>query len=277
MFCNVLKFPETQLRKTGADVNEAPTLELSLLLDCTSSMSSWIDKVKNSLNKIIQKAIQECEDAGNLSCRISFIGYRDFGHKMRFEVAGFTDNVGNVMDMISRVKAYGNGDVPEDMQGGLKMCLHQDWTEEAVKRVILITDAPPHGQEFHDTRDDYPEGSPDGFKIEDLMKEFAKKDIDFQIIKLNQHVDKVAGVMKDIHPDVEVIDMTGIKEEIRQAKIAAVKELTGTVSADKLKQMWAAAEARPSLKVVDAEMERKFVECATKGIADKVKMKQNQY
>lgn len=78
-------------------------------------MSSWIDKVKNSLNKIIQKAIKECEEVGNLKYRVSFIGYRDFGHKMRFEVAGFTDNVDNVMDMISRVKAYGNGDVPEDM------------------------------------------------------------------------------------------------------------------------------------------------------------------
>lgn len=60
MFANVLKFPETQLRKTGADINEAPTLELGIVLDCTSSMSSWIDKVKNSLNKIIKKAIQEC-------------------------------------------------------------------------------------------------------------------------------------------------------------------------------------------------------------------------
>lgn len=56
------------------------------------------------------------------------------------------------------------------------------------------------------------------------MKEFAKKDIDFQIIKLNQHVDKVIGVMKDIHPDFEVVDMTGIKEEIKQTKIADVKK-----------------------------------------------------
>lgn len=60
MYCSVLKFPETYLRKTGADFNKAPTLELGILLDCTSSMSSWIDKVRNSLNKIIERAIQEC-------------------------------------------------------------------------------------------------------------------------------------------------------------------------------------------------------------------------
>ena len=36
--------------------------------------------------------------------------------------------------------------MPEDMQGGLKLCLLQDWTEEAVKRVVIITDAPPHGK-----------------------------------------------------------------------------------------------------------------------------------
>lgn len=61
------------------------------------------------------------------------------------------------------------------MQGGLKMCLMQDWTEEAIKRVVIITDAPPHGRQYQNVpcRDDYPEGSPDGIKIEDLMNEFC--------------------------------------------------------------------------------------------------------
>lgn len=67
------------------------------------------------------------------------------------------------------------------MQGGLKLSLLQDWTEEASKKVVLITDAPPHGKKYHTygVSDSYPEGSPDGLVIEDLMKEFADRDIEF--------------------------------------------------------------------------------------------------
>ena len=76
------------------------------------------------------------------------------------------------------------------MQGGLKLCLMQDWTEEAIKRVVIVTDAPPHGEKVNGgCYDHYPNGSPEGILIEDLMKEFCKKDIDFQVIKLNNTVD----------------------------------------------------------------------------------------
>lgn len=95
--------------------------------------------------------------------------------------------------------ADGGDDNPEDMQGGLKLCLLQNWTKEATKRVVIITDAPPHGSKYHYEHDDYPNGSPEAIKIEDLMKEFCKKEIDFQMIKLNNSVDKTIEVMKRCH------------------------------------------------------------------------------
>jgi hypothetical protein len=71
-------------------------------------------------------------------------------------------------------------DRPEDVQGGLKLSLMQDWTEEAVKRVVLICDAPGHGyyKSEYDT-DNYPRGTPDMPSLKTLMKEFAKKNIAF--------------------------------------------------------------------------------------------------
>ena len=64
--------------------------------------------------------------------------------------------------------------------------------------MVIITDAPPHGKQYQNKNcgDDYPNGSPDGIQIEDLMKEFCKKEIDFQVIKLNNSVDKMIEVMK---------------------------------------------------------------------------------
>ena len=58
----------------------------------------------------------------------------------------FSDKIDEVKTYISKVCAIGGNDLPEDMQGGLKLCLLQDWTEEAIKRVVIITDAPPHGK-----------------------------------------------------------------------------------------------------------------------------------
>ena len=76
-FIKQLKSPAIDLRKTGADIETDPTIELSLLLDCTSSMCSWIEKAKKTLHEIIDKTIKECEEDGKLKCRVSFVGYRD--------------------------------------------------------------------------------------------------------------------------------------------------------------------------------------------------------
>lgn len=49
-------------------------LELGLLCDCTSSMWSWIDRAKKTLQEIISNVVSSTE---GLKVRVSFIGYRD--------------------------------------------------------------------------------------------------------------------------------------------------------------------------------------------------------
>ena len=55
--------------------------------------------------------------------------------------------------------ATGGGDGPEAQTAALSEALNMDWMDSAVKVVILITDAPPHG--IGESRDGFPEGSPD--------------------------------------------------------------------------------------------------------------------
>lgn len=74
-----IKGPSIDLRATGADPETDPTLELGILMDCTSSMHSWIQKAKETIKEIIDKVIKECEEDGSLKCRVSFVGYRDIG------------------------------------------------------------------------------------------------------------------------------------------------------------------------------------------------------
>lgn len=94
----------------------------------------------------MDKVVQECEDEGKLQIRVGFVGYRDHKDTERFTILPFTEDLEAVKAHINKTHAEGGGDMPEDVVGGLKMCLNQDWTEEATKKVFLICDAPPHGR-----------------------------------------------------------------------------------------------------------------------------------
>ena len=181
-------------------------------MDCTSSMSSWIVKAKQTLNEIVNSIIEECkEDGSNLKVRVCFVGYRDIQDTRRFAVKEFSEDIDSVKQFINQTNAEGGADEPEDLQGGLKLALLQDWTEEATKRVFIISDAPCHGKRYHSCSDDFPEGSPDGLILEDLMKEFCKKDIQFQFIKLEHNCEKMIQIMKECHQEIEVTDMSNMK------------------------------------------------------------------
>ena len=46
---------------------------------------------------------------------------------------------------LNRLSATGGGDGPEAQTAALAAALDMEWVEDAVKMVVLITDAPPHG------------------------------------------------------------------------------------------------------------------------------------
>lgn len=103
---------------------------------------------------------------GNTMVRVSLIGYRDVLDKGRFMEMEFTQNIDDVKYFLGTfipTTMEHNVDRPEDVQGGLKLALMQDWTFEGVKRCVLITDAPGHGfyTSQYANQDNYPMGTPD--------------------------------------------------------------------------------------------------------------------
>jgi hypothetical protein len=70
------------------------------------------------------------------------------------------------------------------------------WAPDSAKQLFLICDAPGHGKDICDHHDNHPNGSPDGYKIGDQMKEFATRGINFSLIRVNNSVDKMIAVMK---------------------------------------------------------------------------------
>jgi hypothetical protein len=70
----------------------------------------------------------------------------------------------------------------------------------SIKQAFMICDAPGHGKDINGMTfggDDYPNGSPDGFKIQEQMKTFAAKNINFTIVKVNGSCDAMIKVMQD--------------------------------------------------------------------------------
>ena len=77
-------------------------LEVCLLLDTTSSMSSWIERSKQTLKGIVE-GIQNSNDG--LKARVAFVGYRDIKDVPRFETLDFTSDLDLVTEKISAQRA----------------------------------------------------------------------------------------------------------------------------------------------------------------------------
>lgn len=182
---------------------------------------------------MIDNIVEECKNEGNLQVRICFVGYRDIKDGERFRVLPFTDDIDSVRKFIAESKAEGGDDAPEDLQGGLKLALLQDWTQEASKRVFVVCDAPCHGKQYHDTSDNYPNGSPDELVLEHLMQDFCRKEIEFQVLQLDKSCTKMIQVMKESHEMLEVTDMTKpaeVTESLKKLK-STINPTSGSVDA----------------------------------------------
>jgi hypothetical protein len=58
---------------------------------------------------------------------------------------GFTSDISVMQQNLSSLVASGGGDGPEAQTAALAAALDLDWASNAIKMVVLITDAPPHG------------------------------------------------------------------------------------------------------------------------------------
>ena len=171
-------------------------LDLLFFVDCTGSMYSWITKVKEEINRIMDFLTASTIKS---DIKMSFIGYRDYCDSNRFEIAGFTNDVNYLRNFISKANADGGGDTPEDIAGGLQKVMEQQWRPEASKYMIMIADAPCHGKKYHTCDDDDPNGDRYGIIPENIIKEMAKKKIIIYAIKINSITDQMYRIFNDAY------------------------------------------------------------------------------
>jgi hypothetical protein len=133
--------------------------DLLFLQDSTGSQQPYIKSAVNGINNICDSISSSVAPGG---LRVGLVAFRDHPPEDNSFVTknfGFTSNIAVMRKNLQTLVATGGGDGPEAQTAALSEALNMDWRDNAVKVVILITDAPPHG--IGESSDGFPKGSPD--------------------------------------------------------------------------------------------------------------------
>eukprot|EP01084_Bolivina_argentea_P138899 244430_1 len=145
-----------------------PEVDLVFCLDVTGSMQNEINASKQSIKHIVE-TIKNDENAYIRFGYVAYIQESTFLTKTH----PFTSNVKKMEQTLSLYNANGGGDSPEAVAAGLNESLQvhiNDFRENAVKIIVLITDAAPHGVGCSGDR--IPNGNPnvDLIKLANTMR-----------------------------------------------------------------------------------------------------------
>ena len=132
-------------------LNENPEedriFDLLFLVDATGSMGSYIQAAKDETENI-SKELRKLYPEYNF--QYGYIFYRDpiDSPSDIHEIIDLTDQVNTLPERISKIKANGGGDIPEDWVGAYKIANEKINWRNGLKVIIHLADAGAHGREF---------------------------------------------------------------------------------------------------------------------------------
>ena len=149
---NVKKIKNILSDKTPKGNNDFDVL---FIVDATGSMASYIQAAKEETQNISEDLRQSYPE---MKFKYGYIFYRDpIDSKSDIhETIDLTDNVNSLPGKISKIKAYGGGDEPEDWVGAYKIANEKISWRNGVRIIIHLADAGAHGNLFT-IFDNYPE------------------------------------------------------------------------------------------------------------------------
>lgn len=135
---------------------------------------------------------------------VAFVGYRDFDYGAdHFAICPFGD-ASAVATFVAGVGmgSPANNDIAEDVAGGVRHALNLPWRSPAARLIIHFGDMPAHGRAYHDWTDpgwdNYQVVKEEG-KLEPMMRQLAKKRIDYYFMRLTQYTDKMTTIMAEAY------------------------------------------------------------------------------
>eukprot|EP01038_Epipyxis_sp_PR26KG_P004836 gene4836-6778_t len=163
------------------------TLDVAFVMDCTGSMTPYIENVKAQIQQFVEKVTGIYP---NVLIRLAFVGYRDHENGFNRSIKlNFTTSMIEFINLLKSVQPISNTDEPEDVLGGLQNAVVLSW-QSATRILYHIGDSPCHGREFHSLqRENYPHGDPLGLKPDVILKSLQAMNIIYYFGKITKDTD----------------------------------------------------------------------------------------
>ena len=167
------------LSQDGTPTQLQHPIDLALVVDLADTRS------KQAVATGLTAVVEQLHGRFGEHLRVGFIGFRDYRsqHEVRgrFETIALTENFGQLCSSVTSILGAPSRDTPSDVSGALEACRALAWRRSECTRIaIVITQAPCHGQRFHEGLDgdsfldDFPAGDPGGLDPESIMEQMAK-------------------------------------------------------------------------------------------------------
>jgi len=173
------------------EVSGTVEIDMQILMDATGSMGSEIDAMSNALIDMLDNIVADVKaDTGfDALLRVGVVGYRDPFVGAENEFIPFTTDNAAVDQFLSNLAATGGGDHPEDVNGGLKIMLDQEWTSEH-KFIVHVADATALGIPAPDAA---------GIDYADLFAEINEKHITYIFGRLKSSTDSMIAAYNEVY------------------------------------------------------------------------------
>eukprot|EP00467_Chlorarachnion_reptans_P010801 CAMPEP_0114502740 /NCGR_PEP_ID=MMETSP0109-20121206/9264_1 /TAXON_ID=29199 /ORGANISM="Chlorarachnion reptans, Strain CCCM449" /LENGTH=7408 /DNA_ID=CAMNT_0001680699 /DNA_START=96 /DNA_END=22323 /DNA_ORIENTATION=+ len=158
--------------------------DLAFVLDLTGSMAPFLKIARDQIISVAEQMSQKINETYNsisVKIRVAIVGYRDLRDKVPILAQNFVEDSKEgrkeLKNWLDNQKAEGGGDIPENVTGALEYAIEKlDWKSRA-RFLVLITDAPGHGELNDDPSDIKCDRNPES--VIKKLYEDDKKKIDF--------------------------------------------------------------------------------------------------
>jgi hypothetical protein len=187
-------------------IKELKAVDIVFIVDSTASMKPLFKGVKKFIRKLVwdaNKCLTQYLVDNPQPLKVGLVQYRDHPPQCKTfltQVSDLTSDFKKFKAEVMKMTAEGGGDAPEAVLDGLQAALNDiNWRSESFKFIYHFLDSPPHGKQFHDLKDGFPDGCPCDLEHDSIFAEMRGLNIEYNLVKLSSDLNKMISVFSKIY------------------------------------------------------------------------------